>query len=585
MPAGLFFLVTILLVHCLAAAEPQPLASLFEMQSAKEWKVAGNKLEATRTDDADGGHLTLAVPAAGGTAYDVVLHSQPFPNAIRKGEHVLVELPLSHSFPTDGPGRYSLYIEGKQLEMPFSSDRETTAQEVIVREAFTATRDYDADTLWLSLHASQQAQTLRIGKARLTSYAASIPLEKLPGTPVSYLGAEPGAPWRRAAHERIQKLRMSPVRVKVINTAGEPVRGARITWDQKQHAFGFGCFCEAPVLQQDKAGETYRRHYLDLFNYGTIPGYLAEWGWLNAENRAQSLRIADWLQQHEIPARGHLLVYPGYVATPPAWKDLPPAERRQQLEAHIPALLRSLGSRGVREFDVVNELRDNISFCNELGGTSGLDNVAEWFKMARRHAPEASLYINEYWIVAGGGYTRREQDLYEITIKDLLAKNAPIDGIGIQGHFGAQLTPPARVIEILDRFAALGKRIRITEFDIDIRDETAQADYTRDFYTAVFSHPAVDGIVQWGFWEGNQWKPAAAMFRKDWTPKPNYEAFRTLTQKTLASHHAAQTKDNGMWEASIFQGRHQLQVKSGDYEYSRPVVVSTAPFEITVVVP
>jgi endo-1,4-beta-xylanase len=117
-----------------------------------------------------------------------------------------------------------------------------------------------------------------------------------------------------------------------------------------------------------------------------------------------------------------------------------------------------------------------------------------------------------------------------------------------------------RVITVLDRFAALKKPIRITEFDINIRDEAAQADYTRDFYTALYSHPAVVGIMQWGFWEGKIWQKNAAMVRTDWTEKPNGVALRQLIKKTLASHHAAKTDAAGQWNEAIHHGEHTLKI-------------------------
>ena len=42
----------------------------------------------------------------------------------------------------------------------------------------------------------------------------------------------------------------------------------------------------------------------------------------------------------------------------------------------------------------------------------------------------------------------------------------------------------------------------------------------RDVMIASFSHPNFIAIVQWGFWEKMHWKPAAALWREDWTLKP-----------------------------------------------------------------
>ena len=110
----------------------------------------------------------------------------------------------------------------------------------------------------------------------------------------------------------------------------------------------------------------------------------------------------------------------------------------------------------------------------------------------------------------------------------MLAAGAPIDGIGLQSHFDSNLTPPSRVLELIDQFAAFGKDLQVTEFDVSVADEQVQADYTRDFLTVCFSHPAMKGFMIWGFWEGAHWKPSAAMIRRDWSTKPNYDAWNDL---------------------------------------------------------
>jgi len=102
----------------------------------------------------------------------------------------------------------------------------------------------------------------------------------------------------------------------------------------------------------------------------------------------------------------------------------------------------------------------------------------------------------------------------------LLDQGAPLSGIGIQSHFDWELPAPVAVLKGLDRFALLGRDIEITEHDINVTDEQLQADYTRDYLTLAFSHPAVIGLLSWGFWQGQHWRPDAAYFRKDWSIKP-----------------------------------------------------------------
>jgi len=52
-----------------------------------------------------------------------------------------------------------------------------------------------------------------------------------------------------------------------------------------------------------------------------------------------------------------------------------------------------------------------------------------------------------------------------------------------------------------------------------------------------FAHPAVKGIMMWGFWEGRHWRPEAALWRKDWTIKPNRRAYVNLMDEWKTRGH------------------------------------------------
>jgi endo-1,4-beta-xylanase len=582
------FLSLLFLSSSLIAA-PTPLATAIEMKSVAEWKVVSKKQDATFTPNADASRLLVRVPKPCEKAWDVMLHSPALAAELKKGQQLWFSFELADVGTEELSPPFAIYLHPTGSSKVVHQVRMTTFKGgTRIQETWTADKDYPAGGLNFSLHFAQGVGSMEVGPLTTRIYDASVKPAELPGTPLNYEGRSADAPWRKVAQQSIEQHRMSPVTVQITSTTGQPVPEATISWHQDSHAFGFGSFAEPTLLKDDKDGENYRKYFKELFNYATVGAYLAEWGWLKDKGRSQSLQIADWLKREGIPARGHLLVYPGYTACPVSWKEISDSERRSRVEAHIPAVLGALGERGITEYDVVNELRDNMSFCDDLGKPTkqtGLEVVTEWFKTAKKLAPKSELYINEYWILAGSGQTQKEQDLYLGTIEKLTAAGAPVDGIGIQGHFGSGLTAPSKLLNILDRFAKLGKRIRITEFDQDIADEEAQAEYTRDFYTTLYSHPAVDGIVQWGFWEGIQWKPRAAMFRKDWTPKPNYFALKKLLKETLASHFEGKANADGLWQEKAHRGLHTLTVKTPSYTVSQQVRVGNEPARFVVTVP
>ncbi|TBO41720.1 hypothetical protein [Pedobacter kyonggii] len=66
----------------------------------------------------------------------------------------------------------------------------------------------------------------------------------------------------------------------------------------------------------------------------------------------------------------------------------------------------------------------------------------------------------------------------------------------------------------------------------------------------------------WGFWESAQWKPDAAMFRKDWTEKPNAEAWRNLVTKQWMTNLTKKTGVNEKTESSGFLGIYEVTFTS-----------------------
>jgi endo-1,4-beta-xylanase len=130
-------------------------------------------------------------------------------------------------------------------------------------------------------------------------------------------------------------------------------------------------------------------------------------------------------------------------------------------------------------------------------------------------------------------------------------------------------------MEVLDQFAAFGKDLQVTEFDINIPDEQIQADYTRDFLTLCFSHPAVKGFLMWGFWEGAHWLPRGAMIRKDWTKKPNYDVWNDLLFHQWWTDVSGATGADGIFRARGFLGDYEVDVTVNGDTRTIPLTVQS----------
>ena len=79
---------------------------------------------------------------------------------------------------------------------------------------------------------------------------------------------------------------------------------------------------------------------------------------------------------------------------------------------------------------------------------------------------------------------------------------------------GAASPPTIRIYNRIERFADLGLPLRATEFDIGVgTDEALQGTLMHDYLTVIFSHPAIEAITMWGFWQGSFHMPNAALYR------------------------------------------------------------------------
>ena len=421
---------------------------------------------------------------------------------------------------------------------------------------FRAADAYAPGEAVMNLRIGFAPQTVEIGGIALKNYGGNVDFNSLPATKLTYKGAEPEAAWRAEAAARIEKIRKGDLQIVVRDAAGKPVEGAEVVVKQTRQKFAFGSAVNARALvSDDPADVKYREMVKTLFNRIVFENDL-KWDKWKADRETPQKALA-WLRDNDIEARGHVLVWPSWRHSPAELKALEndPAALRAAIEAHIKDEAGTLKGQ-LHDWDVENEPYTNNDLMKVLG-----DGVqADWFKLARKADAGAKLYLNDYGILAAGGKDAAHQQHFEQTIAQLVRDGAPLDGIGIQGHFGSDLTPPARMLEILDRYARFGLPIQITEFDVQVPNEQLQAAYTRDFLTAMFSHPSVNGVVMWGFWEGRHYAPGAALWNKDWSPKPNGLAWMKLVQDEWQTNVLAKTNGAGQLNTRAFLGDYQITV-------------------------
>ena len=81
-----------------------------------------------------------------------------------------------------------------------------------------------------------------------------------------------------------------------------------------------------------------------------------------------------------------------------------------------------------------------------------------------------------------------------------------------------------------------------------------------DYYKICFAHPAVEGILMWGFWAGANWIPVSSLYRNDWTPTPAAIAYRDLIFKEWWTTAEGKADGNGEFSTTAFFGKYKITV-------------------------
>ena len=195
----------------------------------------------------------------------------------------------------------------------------------------------------------------------------------------------------------------------------------------------------------------------------------------------------------------------------PAWlADLSAEEQLEEINEWLAAVKTRYPK--LEMIDVVNEpLHEIPAYKEALGGDgdTGWDWLITAFELAREAFPESKLILNDYNILSLDAATEDYLALIQ-----LLQARELIDGIGVQAHFLEQ-SLAADIKGNLDRLAATGLPIYVSELDINFADDARHANKLRELFTVFWEHPAVAGITHWGYRQGHMWRSEAWLLASD----------------------------------------------------------------------
>ena len=365
-----------------------------------------------------------------------------------------------------------------------------------------------------------------------------------------------------AIEARIREHRMGELLVK----AGP---GAEVHVEQLRHEFWFGAALSSGAFSGRLSAEDQRKYeqtFLANFN-AAVTENAVKWHDMERRRGEVNYRTVDtilaWTEEHEIPLRGHCMFWgiPGRVQN---WlKELSDDELREALKTRATTIGRRYRGR-FAEFDLNNEMIHANYYTDRLGPAI-TKQMADWVKQAD---PDAKLFFNDYDILTGN-----RLDDYIKHIRGLLEQGAPMVGIGVQGHLHGETFDPKALQNALNELAKIDLPIRITEFNmpgqrsvfkrqqnlkLTPQQEQAKAKALTDYYRICFAHPAVEGILMWGFWEGANWIRQSSLYRRDWTPTPAADAYRDLLFKEWWTNSKVKADANGQCQIRAFYGKYTV---------------------------
>ena len=345
--------------------------------------------------------------------------------------------------------------------------------------------------------------------------------------------------------------------------------GSSVQVEQLQHEFWFGAAISSSAFSgrwNPEDERKYKEVFLANFNAGVTENAL-KWHAMERNQGRIDYSVVDaileWTDKQNIPLRGHNVFWgvPGRVQN---WqKQLGDEQMNEALKIRATTISQRYRGR-FAEYDLNNEMIHSNYYSDRLG--PGITKkMAEWFKQGD---PEAKLYFNDYDVLTG-----KRLDDYIAHIRGLLKDGVRMDGIGVQGHLHGESFDPDALRGALDELGKIGLPIRITEFNIPGQrsrfynkrnlkltpeQESAKAKAITDYYRICFSHPAVCGILMWGFWEGANWIPQSSLYRRDWTSTPAADAYRELIFKQWWTKWNGEADTNGKCRVQAFYGKHRV---------------------------
>jgi len=239
--------------------------------------------------------------------------------------------------------------------------------------------------------------------------------------------------------------------------------------DHFKHCFFIGAALSAPIIAgQDKKllsiiGQNFNSITPEnALKWEAIRTADGGWKWDDADN------YVAFGAQHKMYTVGHTLTWhsqiPDSVFKTAQGDYITAAQLEKKMEEHIGTLVGRYKGK-LAAWDVVNEAvgDDGKMRASHWYNVLGEQFIDKAFHLAHEADPSAHLIYNDYNLEEPNKRTAALE-----LIKRLKSRNAPINGIGLQAHYGIDGPSIEEIEKTIVAFADLGLKIHLTELDIDV---------------------------------------------------------------------------------------------------------------------
>jgi GH35 family endo-1,4-beta-xylanase len=162
--------------------------------------------------------------------------------------------------------------------------------------------------------------------------------------------------------------------------------------------------------------------------------------------------------------------------------------------------------------DVVNEATPGHAPAAFARNAFGNNWIIRSFQLARQYCPNAILILNDYNVLSW------DTDAF-IQLATPVVQAGVVDALGAQGH-GLEGWSVSDIQSRLNRVAALGLPIYITEYDVARTNDQEQLQIMQSQFPLFYNHPSVAGITLWGYVVGSTWVNGSGLIQSNGTPRP-----------------------------------------------------------------